>query len=261
MRSDFGIVTVACGPCVHEFALMCVSASYFLGDEVIPMVVLTDDRNATSGTGVEFIHKDEPFDLRRVGYDKTRVIREGLKRWPSVLYCDTDVLFVGEWDCRLAPGVTLSEHRINANAERNNGRFNSGYIGVTREGGGEFCDWWDQAPKECPGYYGDQKCLEEYRQSWLFQTRHNVGWWQHKEPQTRPINVHAECGDLVRYDRFEADVCYPPTIVSLHTHLLPCTQHLGNVQHAREFNAQVLSALEQSTDKRHNELLRMIRGA
>ena len=80
------ICTVASKNVLPEVELLKLSVSLFVGCPVIVRYV-------------------ENFDLKKVGYEKTAAIREALKEYDEVLYCDTDVIFLSDWQAIIPSAV------------------------------------------------------------------------------------------------------------------------------------------------------------
>mgnify|MGYP001563283921 CR=1 FL=1 len=252
---NFMIVTVATEAVLPELRALRWSVNEFLG---VPLLVAGDKdvglwvdhmmrAEVATLDRLDFVRLPEAFDLKRAGYAKTFAIRQGLARVPQVLYVDVDVLFLGDWLPRLKPGVTMAMHKIAQSEARQFGYWNSGYIGVTREGAA-FCDWWDAAPKEVAGAYGDQQCLDACpHRTAAFPDEHDVGWWRWTAPEGDRPEIKPGI-DAVLYNH--------RPLVSIHTHLIECPDYRpDNYRQAAEFNHTVFQAMRGANSKPHRDLL------
>lgn len=249
----FTLVTVATAAVLNELRALRWSANEFIG---APLLVAGDEEvckwvrsRRLPGEKMDCVQLPEAFDLRRAGYAKTFALRQALARADEALYCDADVLFLGTWRPRLKPGVTMSPHLIDVGTARRHGYWNSGYIGVTREGAA-FCDWWDAAEKETPRSYGDQQCLDNCpHRTAAFGAEHNVGWWRWNFPPDDASNRGMYWTD-------DSGLMWNGLpVVSIHSHILDSAVTSDNARQAAVFNHAALTAMRVSNSRQHHVLL------
>ena len=243
----FAIATVASENVLPELRLMLRSVRLFIGN--IPVVVLSDDevKKALSyESNVTCLPELQGFNLKKVGFNKTNALRAAIKRYKAALFCDADIMFVGNFDLWAIYGVMLSRHYINEKASRSYGFYNSGYMGCSDL---SFLDWWDAQPKERCGSYGDQQCLDRAKKTSTFSEQHNVGWWRlHHSPETFHMSLR---NGVIVYNG--------APLISVHTHILHLLNYTAlNTEWGIPFNRILHDCLKRSTDGRHRELVSML---
>jgi hypothetical protein len=245
------IVTVASKNVLPELHLLIQSIKLFIGPEQ-KVLVWGDDTvcrslnypNVSCHLGID------QFDLKKVGGHKAGVMKLGLGRSKSVLYCDSDVFFLSDHSFTEIDGLWLSPHHIRQEVAAGYGFYNSGYIGC---GDHTFPDWWDAQPKECPGSYGDQQCLERaYFRSGHWPEQHNVGWWR-KSIAISPAHYNLSVdGGVIIYNGLP--------LISTHTHILKLPGFRAqNTEESCCLNRDLLDCLRRSSNLKHKQLLSSLR--
>lgn len=247
--SNVAITTVAMGNCLPELRLLLKSIRLFIG--LVPVVVLCDEAVRTAMQEEPQVYcflKPARFDLKKVGFDKTAVLRQAITQFQSALYCDADIFFLSNFDLPEMRGVVLSNHHIREAVARTYGFYNSGYVGCSDL---TFLDWWDAQPKEVAGFYGDQQCLDKADKTGMFVEQHNVGWWRwESRPSPTAFNLSV-MGGTILYNG--------APLISVHTHLSKLPNYVPqNVGNGIPFNRFLWPCLKKSTDPRHKKLVGMM---
>ncbi len=255
--ADFAIVTTCGERILPEFMLLLKSIRLFMGD--VPVIVagsITDHgvlRALAKEPNVETFLLSTNYDLMKVGYDKAAVMRYGLERHTCVLYCDSDVFFVGPFmgDYWQKPEelLMLSSHHIKPENAAAVGEFNAGYIACGRKSG--FPDWFEKAHDNDTRTFREQLCLSNAPKTTVFSEQHNIGWWRLRiMPDGGRFDLHAE-GDKIFYNGYNA--------VSIHTHILRMPYCAPNTPFGLNFNNIVYKALACSKNELHQELFSMLK--
>ena len=257
---DFALCTTASKNVFPEWALLCRSIRFFVSDTV-PIYVLWHGEAVENMPPAIYVLDNAPFDLKVVGGDKSRIIATALKHHKRVLYVDCDVIFLGEWKPDFAAdGVTFSRHL--SNNEGAVGRYNSGFIGASDP---IFPDWWNAQPKECPGHYGDQQCLDDWCGTrHEFPEQQNVGFWRWWDaPKYVRPGVREAFPECFRMETRGNQIFYNDApLLSVHSHLMRLPGYSpGNMPLSCSFNRIVLDCLKKSSDERHQKLYQTIMAA
>ena len=256
---DFCFCTVATANVLPELRLLIKSIRLFVGN--FPILIVCDEAvsNDNHGENVSTLTHINQFNLKTVGGQKSYIIKRALEIYKRVLYVDCDVFFLGHWVPDLGKAeACMSPHLITEAQARHSGLYNSGYIGVN--GPSDFPEWWDKQPKEVPGWYGDQKCLELWpdEKRGLFSEQHNVGFWRFWDsPFPVPGNIR-EASDKCFRLRTEGDAIFynEGHLISVHSHFMHLPGYYpSNAPLCLTFNRKIISAMKQSSDQRHFELL------
>ena len=254
------LCTTASQRILPELELLRKSIDLFIGPAQPLYVLWTGPvpRPSHEMPNATYLFDAAPFDLKTVGVLKARALAWALERDDKALYVDCDVCFVGDWRPDIAAGVTFSRHLTNN--EHMYGKYNSGFIGVTDK---SFPGWWERQPKECPGSYGDQQCLDKWHQPWIFPEQHNVGWWRYWDaPEYADAARRIPSSGCFRMEARGGTIFYNGApLRSVHTHLLTLPGYTpANAPFALTFNRIFLDCLSASTDHRHQTLHRIIGG-
>ena len=255
-KQEFCFATVASREVWPELKLLVRSLRLFAGKFPVyiahygPIEPIWDDN-------LFFFSRLGQFNLKTVGDDKVFILKRALQDFNQVHYVDVDVMMLGLCPMPrlpLAP-VTLSPHFIRQAIEAQYGKYNSGYMLVSDE---SFVSWWEKQPKEAPGFFGDQQCLDGWeangtRRFDKFSEQHNVGWWRLvSAPGPNSFRLSAQGNKIIYNDA---------PLISVHTHIMPLAGSASlSTPQCQGFNYELKQAMRQSTDPRHAELLDLIAG-
>ena len=256
--SDFAFCTGASKKILVELNLLVKSINLFIGTHY-PLYVLWHGEKVDGMPPALYSYADVPFDLKKVGADKAFIIEKALCYNDKVLYVDCDVMFLGDWKPDIGnTEVCMSPHLINEAQARASGLYNSGYIGVNAPS--NFTQWWIKQPMECPGWYGDQRCLDLWPEDkrCLFSEQHNIGFWRFWDsPFPVPGNCREASSKCFRLEVKSDKIYYNDLpIISIHSHLINTSGYCpANAPLSRTFNHRIIAAMRASTDHRHKKLL------
>lgn len=238
-----------------ELKLLCQSIKAFVRP-VPPLYVLWRGEQAEDMPLAIYHYVSDSFDLKKVGGDKSQIITIALSEHPKALYLDCDVLFLGGWTPDLEPdAVTFSRHMTNN--EGAVGKFNSGFIGVSTL---RFPLWWNLQPKEVPGHYGDQQCLDQWHttgKQYEFPEQCNVGWWRLWDAlKYAPTGFRVAAPECFRMKLDGGTILYNDApLICVHSHFMKLPGYSpNNVPLSLTFNRIVLDHLQRSRDTRHHNI-------
>lgn len=146
---------------------------------------------------------------------KCDVIDIALSEHENTLMCDSDFIFLSNFEIETDKEIMLSSHDVNDNISSRYGMYNGGCVYVATK---RFTTWWKEEARRDTRYF-EQKVLETSVKHFTFDilgNEHNFGWWRlymHKNSNSVELEK--------RFTKRDGKIMFDNVgVVSLHTHIL-----------------------------------------